>query len=144
MKISIGSDHAGFKAKKVLVKKLNEVYEIIDCGTMSEDPVDYPDYASRVTEAVASGNADKGILICGTGIGMCMAANKERGIRAALCYDMETAKLSRLHNDANVLCMGARILDAGRMVRIAKVWMETDFEGKRHKTRVDKIMNMER
>lgn len=143
MRIAIGSDHAGFKAKDELVKILKELYDVTDCGTSGEESVDYPDFAAKVAGVVASGKADCGILICGTGIGMCMAANKIHGVRAAVCHDEETAKLSRQHNDANVLCMGSRILSIEQIINIAKVWLGTDFEGGRHSERVKKIMSLE-
>ena len=143
MKIAIGSDHAGFKAKEELAKVLSEEYDVTDCGTTNEESVDYPDFAAVAAKLVASKNVDYGILMCGTGIGMCMAANKIHGVRAAVCHDADTARLSRRHNDANVLCMGSRILSIEQIINIAKVWLGTDFEGGRHSERVKKIMSLE-
>ena len=143
MRIAMGSDHAGYYAKESLKRLLNKDHEIIDMGTSSEEPVDYPDYAAKVAEAVAKGQADRGILICGTGVGMCISANKVHGIRAALCHDEETAKLSRQHNDANVLCMGARVTATRKMEIIMHIWLNTQFEGERHKARVEKMMALE-
>ena len=143
MRIAMGSDHAGYFAKESLKRLLKKDHEIIDMGTSSEEPVDYPDYAAKVAEAVAKGQADRGILICGTGVGMCISANKVHGIRAALCHDEETAKLSRQHNDANVLCMGARVTATRKMEIIMHIWLNTQFEGERHKARVEKMMALE-
>ena len=143
MRIAIGSDHAGFESKEGLLKELRKHNEVTDCGTTGNEPVDYPDFAASVAEAVASGKAERGILICGTGIGMCMAANKHTGIRAAACHNPETARLSRKHNDANVLCLGSRILSIESMIRIADVWLKTGFEGGRHAARIDKMKALE-
>lgn len=144
MKIAIGSDHAGFDAKEKLREHLfGAGHEAVDCGPGSEDTVDYPDYAVKVTKMVSSGECERGILICGTGIGMCMSANKVNGIRAALCHDTETARLGREHNDANVLCMGARLLNMDTIKDMTDIWIETGFEAGRHQRRVDKIMDIE-
>lgn len=140
MKVAIGADHAGFAAKeelKALVRALG--HAVTDKGTSSDASVDYPDFAADVARAVAKGEADRGVLICGTGIGMCIAANKVPGVRAALVSDEKTAELSRQHNDANVFCAGARVLPLPRMAEILKVWLATPFEGGRHQKRIDKI-----
>lgn len=144
-RIAIGSDHAGFRAKEALKGVLESIgVRIVDVGTLKEEPVDYPDYARKVGTLVAGGEVERGILICGTGIGMSIAANKVRGIRAAAVDDLETARLSRAHNDANVLCLGSRVTNLEQMKRILSVWLETPFEGGRHKRRIDKIHRLER
>jgi ribose 5-phosphate isomerase B len=144
MKIAIGSDHAGFELKEKIKKLLDElVYKYKDFGTNSNDSVDYPDYGLKVAEGVARKEYDRGILICGSGIGMCMTANKVPGIRAALCHDVETAKLSREHNDANVLTFGARMIDEKTAKDIVKIWLKTEFLGDRHLRRVNKIKDIE-
>ncbi len=138
--IAIGSDHAGFELKQVVCKYL-ESQEITfkDFGTFSTDSVDYPDYAFAVASAVAKGECDRGILICGTGLGMSIVANKVKGIRAAECTTPYLAEMSRRHNNANVLTMGGRVLSAEEARDIVRVWLETRFEGGRHQRRVDKI-----
>ncbi|MHC4944049.1 MAG: ribose 5-phosphate isomerase B [Planctomycetota bacterium] len=145
MKIYIGSDHAGYAAKEAVKARLaQEGHELVDAGTDSEDSCDYPDFALQVAHGVSRSNEDRGILICGTGIGMSIAANKIDGIRAALCHDEETARMSRAHNDANILCMGARILSENALYGIAKVWLSTSFEAGRHARRLEKIQQAER
>ena len=145
MKIAIASDHAGFELKEKIKKLLEELeYEYEDFGTDSEESVDYPDYALKVAEAVAKKECDMGILICGSGIGMCMSANKVPGVRAALCSTVEMARLSREHNDANVLTMGARLIDEATAKEIVKVWLKTEFLGERHLRRVNKMKDIER
>ena len=140
MTIAIGSDHAGFPLKQVVKSWLEEHgYEVDDLGTHDTKSVDYPDYAAAVAHAVAEGKADRGILICGTGIGMSISANKVPGIRAALCTDAYTARMSRRHNDANVLCMGARVIGPGVAESIVEAWLSEEFEGGRHARRVGKI-----
>jgi len=140
MTIAIGSDHAGFPLKQVVKSWLEEHgYEVDDLGTYDTKSVDYPDYAAAVAHAVAEGKADRGILICGTGIGMSISANKVPGIRAALCTDAYTARMSRRHNDANVLCMGARVIGPGVAESIVEAWLSEEFEGGRHARRVGKI-----
>ncbi len=140
MKIAIGCDHGGYKLKGI-VKSTLEILgvEIVDFGTFSDEPVDYPDFAHRVAEAVKKGDSDCGILICGTGIGMSIAANRHCGIRAALCHDGYTARMSREHNDANVLCIGERVTGPGAAEEIVKIWIETEFAGGRHQRRIDKF-----
>lgn len=143
--IAIGSDHAGYPLKEPLLEALREAgYQVQDFGAFSLDPVDYPDVAREVAEAVASGEYERGILVCGTGIGMSMAANKVKGIRAAACSEPYSAMMSRLHNNANILAIGSRVVGPGLAMEIAKSFLETDFEwGSRHERRVDKISAME-
>ncbi len=141
--IAIGSDHAGYALKCEIIKHLEEKgVQYIDCGCNGES-VDYPDIAEKTCAKVVSGEADKGILICGTGVGISISANKIKGIRAALCGDWYSAKYTRLHNDANVLCMGGRVIGAGLAAEITDIFLETEFEGGRHARRVDKIMKLE-
>ncbi|MDP2167478.1 MAG: ribose 5-phosphate isomerase B [Thermodesulfovibrionales bacterium] len=145
MTIAIGSDHAGVELKEELISLLKEMgIEYADMGTSSPASVDYPDFGELVSEAVLKGEADRGILICGTGIGMSIAANKFPGIRASLCNDLFTAKMSRLHNDANILVIGGRIVGQGLAREIAKVWLETPFDGGRHLDRLRKITVIEK
>lgn len=137
-KIIIGCDHAAYELKDKIVALLKEKgLEVNDIGAHTKDSVNYPDYAKEVSSAVVSGEADKGILLCGTGLGMSMAANRHEGIRAALCNDVFSAKLSRQHNDSNVLVMGARVIGDILANEIVKTWLETEFEGGRHQTRLD-------
>lgn len=141
--IAIGCDHAGVEMKKAVIDALKEKgFELKDLGTDGE-PCDYPVIAKAVCELVQSGECEKGILICGTGIGMSMTANKFNGIRAALCSDSFSAKYTRLHNDANVMCMGARVLGTGLACELAEIFMTTEFEGGRHKRRIDLITDIE-
>ena len=145
MRIALGSDHAGYELKEKVKEYLARIgIEVADCGTSSPDSVDYPDFAGRVGSEINRGRSERGILFCGTGIGMSMAANKIPGIRAALASTPDAARLSRLHNDANVLCLAGRCLDASMAEEIVRVWLETQFEGGRHQRRVDKIMALER
>jgi ribose 5-phosphate isomerase B len=142
--IVIGSDHAGYKAKEELKAMLQKKgFNVIDVGTTSEESTDYPDYAVKVGEAVSSGQAKQGVLVCGTGIGMCMTANKIRGVRAALVTDDLTAEMSRKHNDANVFCAGARVLATEKMKQLLDKWLSTPFEGGRHERRVQKMMDLD-
>ncbi len=144
-KIIIGADHAGFRAKENIKKLLVELgFSVDDVGTRSEQSVDYPDYARQVAEKVAAGNADRGILVCGTGIGMAMTANKVPGVRAATVHDVSTAHLAREHNDANVLTLGARVLDAAAIPAIVREFLSTPFAGGRHTARVEKINGLDR
>lgn len=144
MRISIGGDHAGFELKE-RVKTLLEQrrYQVTDMGTCGGESVDYPDYAAAVAQAVSSGQADRGVLVCGTGIGMSIAANKFANVRAALCHDVETARLSRQHNNANVLAIGSRILDPELALAVVQEWLDTTFEGGRHSLRLQKITDLE-
>ncbi|HRZ87478.1 MAG TPA: ribose 5-phosphate isomerase B, partial [bacterium] len=138
------SDHGGYELKEALVRFLEKsAHRVEDAGCHGKDSVDYPDFGITVARAVAEGKADRGILICTTGIGMSMAANKVKGIRAALCTDVFTAKMSRLHNDANVLVLGAKVVDEGRAVEMVETWLATPFEGGRHQRRVDKINELD-
>jgi len=144
MRIAIAADHAGLTLKRDIARLLGEMqlpYE--DFGTDSEGSVDYPDYAARVAHGVADGEFDRGILICGTGIGMAIAANKVAGVRAAPVTDLDTARLSREHNDANVLALGARFLGRERALEIVRIFLETPFAGGRHERRVQKIAALE-
>jgi ribose 5-phosphate isomerase B len=144
MKIAIGSDHRGYDVKRRIVTSLRQLgHEILDLGPEGSESVDYPDFAFQVARAVSEGRVDRGILICGTGIGMCIAANKVRGVRAAPCHDSITAEMSRRHNNANVLCLSADLLGDELIDRMLRIWLETDFEGGRHARRVDKIARFE-
>jgi ribose 5-phosphate isomerase B len=145
MRIAIGADHAGFLLKQHLLATLAELgHEIDDRGTTSETPVDYPPICAEVARLVAAGKADRGIVLGGSGQGEQLAANKVRGVRAALCNDLYTARLSRQHNDANVLAMGGRIVGFGLAEEIVTLWLATAFEGGRHQRRVDQIMEIEK
>jgi len=140
MKIALGSDHAGFELKEDLRAFLAEMkIEALDLGTYSEDSVDYPDVAVKVAEKVARGEVERGLLICGTGIGMSIVANRFPGVRAALCHDLYTARVSREHNNANILAMGGRVTGKGLAREMLKVFLETEFQGGRHERRVNKI-----
>lgn len=141
MKIAAGADHAGFAVKQAVVRRLRaQGHEVVDVGTFDgETSVDYPDYAHVVAAAVAAGEAERGVLVCGTGMGMCMAANRHRGIRAADCTTPHMAEMSRRHNDANVLCLGGRLLSEDEAWAITEVWMATPFDGGRHARRVAAI-----
>lgn len=139
MKVVIGCDHAGLAMKDALIDRVLTDYEIIDLGTDSPTPVDYPDIARKVADAVVTGRAEQGILICGTGIGMAMAAGKVSGIRAATCTDPYSAELSRSHNNANILCLGARIVGLGLAEKIVETWLSTPFARGRHTRRIEKI-----
>ena len=144
MKIAVGSDHRGFEAKKRILLLLEQLgHEALDMGTNGPESVDYPDFAIQVAQAVGEKRVDRGILICGTGIGMCIAANKVHGVRAAPCHDSITAEMSRRHNDANILCLSADLLGVELIDRMVRIWLETPFEGGRHARRVEKITRME-
>jgi ribose 5-phosphate isomerase B len=145
MRIAIGSDHRGLTVKQRVVSLLQQLgHEVIDVGPAGPGSVDYPDFAFEAARAVGEGRADRGVLICGTGIGMCIAANKVRGVRAAPCHDSITAELSRRHNDSNVLCLSADLLGEELIERMVRIWLETPFEAGRHARRVDKIMQFEK
>jgi len=138
--IAIGSDHAGFELKMELVQWLNKnEYQLMDMGVYENKSVDYPDYAHPVAKAVEEGEAEFGILLCGSANGVCMTANKHKGIRAAICWQAEIAKLARLHNNANILCLPARFVTSEEGLQILKTFMVTEFEGGRHQNRVSKI-----
>ena len=144
MKIAIASDHAGFEEKERLKPLLDEMgiqYE--DLGTVSEESVDYPDYARKVGEEVAQGKVEQGLLVCGSGTGMAIAANKVPGVRAAVAWTEETARLAREHNDANVLALGARVTAPEELAKIVRAWFNAKFAGGRHALRVDKIREIE-
>jgi len=144
MMIAIGSDHGGYELKKEIMAHLDAagaLYE--DCGTYDTESCDYPDYAHAVCKKIQDGEADSGILICGTGIGMSIAANKHKGIRAAVCGDCFSAKFTRRHNDANVLCLGARVTGPGLAMEIVDLFLNEKFEGGRHARRVEKIKELE-
>ncbi len=144
MKIAIGSDHGGYELKKLIKKHLQEKgFDTKDFGTDSTASTDYPDFAREVSEAVAAGDFDRGILICGTGIGMSIAANKVKGIRCALVGDCFSAKATRQHNDSNVIALGERVVGPGLALEIVDTWLGTEFEGGRHQNRVDKITEIE-
>jgi len=140
MNVAIGADHAGFAAKeeiKAVIKALGHVP--VDKGTASEISVDYPDFAQEVSKSVLAGESERGVLICGTGIGMSIAANRNPGIRAAVICSEQAAELSRRHNDANVFCAGARLTPIPRIAELLKIWLATPFEGGRHQRRIDKL-----
>jgi ribose 5-phosphate isomerase B len=144
MKIAIGSDHRGYEVKRRVITVVQKLgHEVLDMGPHGRDSVDYPDFAFQVATAVSEGRADRGILICGTGIGMCIAANKVRNVRAAPCHDSITAEMSRRHNDANVLCLSADLLGEELIDRMVRIWLETEFESGRHARRVEKITRFE-
>ena len=146
-KVAIASDHGGRQLKaKVIAFLESKGIKVSDFGVPTQDDrsVDYPDYAAKVSQAVASGDAPRGILICGTGIGMSIAANKFAGIRATLVTDEFTARMSREHNDSNVLCLGERVLNHDRAIDLVQIWLETTFADGRHQSRLDKIQNLER
>jgi ribose 5-phosphate isomerase B len=145
MRIALGSDHRGFGVKQKigdLLRRFN--HEVMDVGADGNESVDYPDVAAVVAEKVSKGEVDRGILICGTGIGMCIAANKFTGVRAAPCHDDITAEMSRRHNDLNVLCLSADLLGEKLIDRMVEIWLNTEFEGGRHARRVEKITELEK
>lgn len=142
LRIAIGSDHGGYEYKEQIVSHLKEKgYECVDVGTYSTDSCDYPVIARAVTTKITTGEADRGILICGTGIGMSIVANKIKGIRAALCGDTFSARASRAHNNSNVLCLGERVIGINLAMDIVDIWLESKFEGGRHQRRVDMMEN---
>jgi ribose 5-phosphate isomerase B len=145
IRIALGADHAGYSVKERIKEDLQASgYEVIDFGTHAGDSVDYPDYARPVAQSVSGAETSRGILVCGTGVGMAITANKFRGIRAATCNDTYTARMAGEHNNANILCVGGRIVDADHAVAIVNEWLKARFGGERHQRRVDKIMDMER
>lgn len=145
MQIAIGADHAGYELKQQIARYLlAQGHQVQDLGTHGPQSVDYPDYALQVARAVVAGEAERGILICGTGIGMSIAANKVRGARAAVCTDCYMARMARQHNDARILCLGGRVLGLGSALDVVEVFLRTDFVGGRHAQRVDKIGALER
>ena len=139
-KIAVGADHAGYALKDELVARLRAAgHEVADLGTSTADRVDYPTFAHAVAAQVAAGEVDRGLLVCGSGIGMCIAANRHAGVRAADCVTVEMAELARAHNDANVLCLGARLLSSDEAWAVTEAWLATAFEGGRHEHRVAEI-----
>lgn len=145
MKVGVASDHRGIKVKSQILALLSQLtHDGVDFGPQEGESVDYPDYAARVAEAVAAGQIDRGVLICGTGMGMCIAANKFAGVRAVTCHDDVTAEMSRRHNDANVMCLSADLLGERLLNRIVEIWLRTQFEGGRHQRRIEKIEQLEK
>jgi ribose 5-phosphate isomerase B len=143
-RIALAADHAGYEEKEKIKKTLDELgIEYSDLGTTSTDSVDYPDYAQKVAEAVSKGEVEQGLLVCGSGTGMAIAANKVKGVRAAVAWSPDIARLAREHNDANVLSLPARFMSEGDAVEVVKAWFGADFEGGRHGKRVDKITALE-
>ena len=144
MKIAIGCDHGGLEHKNVIVKHLKERgFEVFDFGIYEQVSVDYPDIAKKVCDSIVTGQSERGILVCGTGIGMSLAANKVKGIRAAACSEHFSAKYTRLHNDSNIICLGGRVIGAGTAIELVDLFVDTEFEGGRHQRRVDKITEIE-
>jgi ribose 5-phosphate isomerase B len=143
-KIAIGSDHAGYEGKERAKEAISALgYEVADYGAHGLESVDYPDFGAAVGRAVASGEVERGVVMCGSGIGISIAANKIPGVRAALCWNEETARLAREHNDANVLCIGARFIDADTAARMIRTFVETEFSGGRHQQRVEKLTKLD-
>ena len=144
MKIGIGNDHSALELKAEIIELLKERgHEVVDYGTSSPESCDYPVYGEKVGRAVASGEVERGILICGTGLGISLAANKVKGVRAAVCSEPFTAKMSRAHNNCNILAFGARVVGAELAKMIVETWLDTEFEGGRHQRRVDMLMDIE-
>jgi len=144
MRVAIGNDHRGYPVKAKIIELLQRLcHDVIDDGSHDDKAVDYPDVAAAVAQRVASGQADRGILVCGTGIGMAIAANKVRGVRAATIHDELTAEICRRHNNVNVLCLSADLLGQRNIDRILQIWLETEFEGGRHARRVEKITQLD-
>lgn len=144
MKIAIGADHGGFSLKEIIKEDLvKKGYEVKDFGTYSKDSVDYPDIAKEVTSSLNSNESEFGILVCGTGIGMSMAANKVSGIRAAVVSDVFSARATKEHNNANIICLGERVVGPGLALLIVEEYMKSEYQGGRHQTRIDKIMRLE-
>lgn len=145
MKISIGCDHGGFALKEQVAEHLKQLgHEVVDCGTYSTDSCDYPDFGAKAARMVADGQCERGVVICTTGIGISISANKVKGIRCALCMNTDMAMMTRKHNDANMIAMGAKYVAPQLAFEMVDIFLSTDFEGGRHQTRVDKLMNIER
>ncbi len=143
-KIVIGSDHAGFESKEHARREIEKLgLDVVDKGTVNQESVDYPDFGAAVGRAVATGEAERGVLLCGSGIGIAIAANKVPGVRAAVCWNEESARLAREHNDANVICIGARLIEPDLAARMIRIFLETDFAGGRHTQRIEKIKQLE-
>lgn len=144
MRIAVGSDHGGFATKETLAQLLRDQgHDVVDCGTYSAERVDYPDFGAAVGTAVASGRVDGGVCVCGSGIGIAMAANKVAGVRAATVWDTTSARLAREHNDANVICVGERLIGPEVAAKAVQAWLEADFEGGRHIPRVQKLNDLD-
>jgi ribose 5-phosphate isomerase B len=140
VKIAIGSDHAGFELKQIIVEYLSSRnVDFVDCGTKNLDSVDYPDFAKRVADEVSNKDLVMGILVCGSGQGMAMTANRYKNVRAAICHNSDVAKITREHNDANILCLGSRFIEKTEALKCVEVFISTDFEGERHLKRINKI-----
>lgn len=140
VKIAIGSDHAGFELKQIIVEHLSsKKVDFVDCGTKNLDSVDYPDFAKRVADEVSNEDLVMGILVCGSGQGMAMTANRYKNVRAAICHNSDVAKITREHNDANILCLGSRFIEKTEALKCVDVFLSTDFEGERHLKRINKI-----
>ncbi len=145
MKIALGCDHGGLEHKNAIGEFLKENgFEVVDFGIYEQVSVDYPDIAAKVCESIINGEAERGILVCGTGIGMSIAANKYKGIRAAACSEHFSAKYTRLHNNSNILCLGGRVVGVGTAIELADFFVNTEFEGGRHQKRIDKITEIEK
>jgi len=145
MRIAVGADHRGYSIRNKVINSLHRLgHDVVDLGTYTDDPVDYPDIAAAVARLVSRGQVERGILMCGTGLGMCIAANKFPNVRAAPCHDDLTAEMSRRHNDLNILCLSADMLGERLVDRMVEIWLSTPFEGGRHARRVEKIGALER
>jgi ribose 5-phosphate isomerase B len=145
MRIAVGADHRGYSIRNKVIDSLHRLgHDVVDLGTYTDDPVDYPDIAAAVARLVSRGEVERGILICGTGLGMCIAANKFPNVRAAPCHDDLTAEMSRRHNDLNILCLSADMLGERLVGRMVEIWLSTPFEAGRHARRVEKIVALER
>jgi ribose 5-phosphate isomerase B len=145
MKIALGCDHGGLEHKNAIGEFLKENgFEVVDFGIYEQVSVDYPDIAKKVCESIIKGETERGILVCGTGIGMSIAANKYKGIRAAACSEHFSAKYTRLHNNSNILCLGGRVVGVGTAIELADLFVNTEFEGGRHQNRIDKIAEIEK
>lgn len=144
MKIAVACDHGGYRLKNVLMKEMvKHGYEVVDFGTYNEESCDYPDFASKAAQAVSEGKCEKGVVVCGTGIGVSMTCNKVKGIRCALVHDVFSAKATRAHNDSNMLAMGQRVIGEGLAVEVLNAWLNTEYEGGRHEARIQKMMALE-
>ncbi len=144
MKIAVACDHGGLRLKNVLAEEMKKQgYEVVDFGTYSDDSCDYPDFAAKAAKAVASGECEKGVVVCGTGIGISISCNKVKGIRCALVHDVFSAKATRAHNDTNMLAMGQRVIGEGLALEILNAWLNTEYEGGRHDLRIEKMMSLE-
>ncbi len=144
MRIAVGVDHGAFFVKQAVIEHIESLgHTVTDFGTYDDSSCDYPDVVKELGPKVAAGDFDRGVVLCGTGIGMSIAANKVKGIRAALCHDAYSARLTRQHNDSNILCMGGRVLGLGPMLDIVRIWLGEDFDGGRHQRRIDKVRQLE-